>query len=197
MRPRSLALLGSSEAWSVALATGAWFRTAEFKLRAAGIDPTGLPIATSDDHHTRAGIVRTAIRRAEQRLGHSNRFEAIVAVGDGSWDVTTAAEMGIPFIRPRVARASDGHRSRSRCPGLLGSKRVSDPVGTPRRSLTCGLRNGAQTAGLCVALAHRRVGGPGARRTLRPTPIERTHVAAVQRFSSWRPSPCKTPTRLP
>lgn len=90
--------LRTSDEWAVALATGAWFRTARLKLVAAGIDFEGLPFATSDDHHTRAGIVRRAIRRAEEDTGVANGFDAIVAVGDGAWDVATARELGISFI---------------------------------------------------------------------------------------------------
>ena len=90
--------LRTREEWSIALATGAWRRTAQFKLDAAGIDTAGLPFATSDDHHTRAGIVTQAIRRAEVAAGVESGFEAIVAIGDGAWDVTTAQELGISFI---------------------------------------------------------------------------------------------------
>ncbi|NNF29733.1 MAG: HAD family hydrolase [Gemmatimonadetes bacterium] len=93
-----LTTLRNSDQWCVALATGAWFRTARFKLLAAGIDPDGLPFATSDDHHTRAGIVTRAIRRAEEAAGLTEGFDAIVAVGDGAWDVATASELGLSFI---------------------------------------------------------------------------------------------------
>ena len=87
-----------SSDWAVALATGAWARTARFKLQAAGIDPSGLAFATSDDHHTRAGIVTRAIQEAERRARRVDGFAAVVAVGDGAWDVATAGELGISFI---------------------------------------------------------------------------------------------------
>ena len=52
--------------WAVALATGAWEQAAQFKLAAAGIDATHLPIATSDDGPARVEIMKAAIARAER-----------------------------------------------------------------------------------------------------------------------------------
>ncbi|MGI9629257.1 MAG: HAD family hydrolase [Longimicrobiales bacterium] len=92
-----LAALGTRNDWTVALATGAWKRTAEFKLNVAGIFDELLPLATSDDHHTRAGIFNTAVQRAKRASGTSG-YHRIVAVGDGPWDVRTAQELGVPFI---------------------------------------------------------------------------------------------------
>lgn len=59
--------------WAVALATGAWRASARIKLEAAGLGawlgdgPESLPLATADDHVSRAGIVRRAIARALAR----------------------------------------------------------------------------------------------------------------------------------
>lgn len=92
-----LAALGARNDWTVALATGAWKRTAEFKLQMAGIYDELLPLATSDDHHTRAGIFNKAVTLAEQATGVAG-YHRIVSVGDGPWDVSTARQLGIPFI---------------------------------------------------------------------------------------------------
>ena len=83
--------------WDVALATGAWRRSAEFKLSAALLPLHHLPFATSDDHHTRAGIVETAMSRALER-SEAGHYDRVVAVGDGRWDVTTAQALGLAFI---------------------------------------------------------------------------------------------------
>lgn len=97
--PGSGDLLGHLRArddWRVALATGAWRRTAEFKLARAGLFDAELPLATSDDHHTRAGIFETAVARS---VGDgAPGFDRIVAVGDGSWDVVTARTLQVAFI---------------------------------------------------------------------------------------------------
>lgn len=89
-------LLESAE-WDVALATGAWRRSAEFKLSAASLPIHHLPFATSDDHYTRVGIVETAMSRALES-SVAVGYERVVAVGDGRWDVTTARALGLAFI---------------------------------------------------------------------------------------------------
>ncbi len=96
--PEILAHLVASADWTVALATGAWRRTAKFKLDAAGLEHADLPFASSDDHSTRAVIVQTAIDRAERASGFPRGFDRVVAVGDGGWDVTTARALGLAFV---------------------------------------------------------------------------------------------------
>jgi len=96
--PEILAHLVASPRWTVALATGAWRRTAEFKLDAAGLEHADLPFASSDDHVTRAVIVQTAIDRAGRANGLPGGFDRVVAVGDGGWDVTTARALGLAFV---------------------------------------------------------------------------------------------------
>jgi phosphoglycolate phosphatase-like HAD superfamily hydrolase len=82
--------------WSVALATGGWGASARLKLRAAGIDLPDAVLACADDAASRADIVRIARQRAENFYGR--RFERVVSIGDGVWDVTTAMSLGLPFI---------------------------------------------------------------------------------------------------
>jgi phosphoglycolate phosphatase-like HAD superfamily hydrolase len=53
--------------------------------------------------------VRAAIRRAE-RLASVDQFEACIAVGDAIWDLSAAAELGLPFIG--VARGEQASRLR-------------------------------------------------------------------------------------
>jgi phosphoglycolate phosphatase-like HAD superfamily hydrolase len=82
---------------AVCIATGAWKRSAELKLAAAGIDVSGLALASCDDARNRCGIVRAAVARAQDLTG-TEAFDACVSVGDGVWDVETAATLGLGFI---------------------------------------------------------------------------------------------------
>lgn len=91
----ALRRLRSDPGFRVALATGAWEASARLKLRAAGLEVEGIPLATSDDHPSREEIVRRAIARAEAGSGP---FESIVSVGDGVWDLRTARALGVGFV---------------------------------------------------------------------------------------------------
>jgi phosphoglycolate phosphatase-like HAD superfamily hydrolase len=83
--------------WSRALATGCWRPSAEMKLRAAGIACHGVPGGFAEDGLAREAIVRAAIERAHAHY-ERDRFDRIVSVGDGVWDVRTAANLGLPFV---------------------------------------------------------------------------------------------------
>ena len=82
--------------WDLAVATGGWERSARLKLDYAGFDLGGAPLAAADDSRLRAGIVTTAIERAEARAG--GPFARVVLVGDTLWDVATAARLNLPFL---------------------------------------------------------------------------------------------------
>jgi phosphoglycolate phosphatase-like HAD superfamily hydrolase len=86
----------ANEGWSVALATGGWGPSARLKLRAAGIEINDALLACADDGVSRADIVRLARQRAESVYG--TRFDRVVSVGDGVWDVATAASLELPFV---------------------------------------------------------------------------------------------------
>jgi phosphoglycolate phosphatase-like HAD superfamily hydrolase len=86
-----------SRGWAVALATGAWRRAAELKLSGGGVRYADLPLATSEDGPARTQIVTTARSRAERR--HVvERFERVVCIGDGVWDVWAARDLELPFV---------------------------------------------------------------------------------------------------
>lgn len=89
-------LRGDSQ-WSIALATGAWRRSAEFKIRSAGLPLSGIPAAFAEDGPSREGIVRAAIDRAKETY-RQPEFERIVSVGDALWDVKTARNLRFPFL---------------------------------------------------------------------------------------------------
>jgi phosphoglycolate phosphatase-like HAD superfamily hydrolase len=83
--------------WSIAIATGCWKQSAEFKMEAAGLPTAGLPMAFVEDGISREEIVQAAMDRA---ASHYKRqfFERVVSVGDGLWDVKTAQKLGLPFV---------------------------------------------------------------------------------------------------
>jgi phosphoglycolate phosphatase-like HAD superfamily hydrolase len=89
--------LGAHPGWRVAIATGGWKESAQFKLASAGLPVDAIPWASADDAFDRVDILRTAIRRAEQHYGQ-DAFERIVYIGDGVWDVRAAKALGIGFL---------------------------------------------------------------------------------------------------
>lgn len=80
--------------WTPAIATGAWRRSAETKLAAAGIPVSGVPLVTSSEHPRRVNIIRHAVQLAASAY----EPEEVVYVGDGSWDVVACRELGIGFV---------------------------------------------------------------------------------------------------
>jgi phosphoglycolate phosphatase-like HAD superfamily hydrolase len=63
----------------------------------AGIDASGVVLATSDDAPTRTGIMDLAHRRACAEYDVPS-FDAITSVGDAVWDVKAARDVGYRFI---------------------------------------------------------------------------------------------------
>jgi phosphoglycolate phosphatase-like HAD superfamily hydrolase len=78
--------------FELAIATGAWRRSAILKLAAAEIDIAGLVFASADDAVDRGEIVRKAM---VQLAGGVDRA---IFVGDGLWDVATASRLGLGFL---------------------------------------------------------------------------------------------------
>lgn len=96
--------------WVKALATGCWRPSAEMKLRAAGIRYEGVPGGFSEDGAARERIVRAAIRRAGEAYERTS-FDRVVSVGDGPWDVRTAANLGLPFLGIGAGERADRLRA--------------------------------------------------------------------------------------
>jgi phosphoglycolate phosphatase-like HAD superfamily hydrolase len=92
----------------IAIATGCWRSEALFKLQASGLNVDGIPMATSDDNRNRQRIMEIAVERAEDFYG-CNRFDRVVYLGDGSWDLQTSRTLGYRFIGigPRVQALKD------------------------------------------------------------------------------------------
>ncbi|HQR35034.1 MAG TPA: HAD family hydrolase [Blastocatellia bacterium] len=89
--------LAQKDGWVITIATGCWRGSAKVKLTAAGIDLERFPGGFAEDARPREGIVQAAIDRAQQHYG-VRQFTKVVSVGDGLWDVRTAANLGIPFV---------------------------------------------------------------------------------------------------
>jgi phosphoglycolate phosphatase-like HAD superfamily hydrolase len=83
--------------WAKAIATGCWQPSAEMKLRAASINYQGVPGGFAEDGIARESIVGASILRSRVSYRRDN-FDRIVSVGDGVWDVRTAARLGLAFI---------------------------------------------------------------------------------------------------
>lgn len=77
-----------------AVATGGWRETSLIKLRAIGIDPARLSIASSSDAVRKADIMRIAERRA---LPYGGAKRATY-FGDTRYDRETSRELGYDFI---------------------------------------------------------------------------------------------------
>jgi phosphoglycolate phosphatase-like HAD superfamily hydrolase len=92
-----IADLAGDPAWRIAVATGNCHRLALHKLDRVGIEVAPFPMATSNDSHSRADLVRLAVSRASDRYGVPS-FAHVVSVGDAPWDLKTARELEMPFV---------------------------------------------------------------------------------------------------
>lgn len=99
-------LPGASEMWkqilnlndiAVALASGGWQHTAEFKLKLARLHFDRLPAAFANHAFSREEIMRISCQRALWK-NRVDAFDSIIYVGDGVWDVHAAKNLGYQFI---------------------------------------------------------------------------------------------------
>lgn len=95
--PQILERLASSPGHAAAVATGGFEASARFKLKCAGLERFSDPAAFAEDGPSRRDIVSAAIGRAAQHF-NGGTFERVVTVGDGLWDLRTAAELKLPFV---------------------------------------------------------------------------------------------------
>ncbi len=84
--------LRASPSHAVAMATGGWRQSAEFKLSSAGFDVADIPLATADDHHERTAIMQIAL----DSLGA--HFDSVTYYGDGPWDREACEQLGWRFV---------------------------------------------------------------------------------------------------
>jgi phosphoglycolate phosphatase-like HAD superfamily hydrolase len=90
--------------YAIALATGAWRQTAQFKLERAvcdrhraGLDRIISPTACSDDAHARVEIMKCGYTRSLLAYQQS-QFETVTYVGDGVWDGIAARQLDYQFV---------------------------------------------------------------------------------------------------
>lgn len=95
--PALIERLSTDPSWEVTFATGAWLGSAAAKLRATGLSLDLDKGASANDAVRRDEIITIAINRCMEKAG-GVIFDRIVSVGDGVWDVRTAAELGLPFV---------------------------------------------------------------------------------------------------
>ena len=79
------------------LATGAWKKSAELKLRHCEIPTNGLAFASANDSPSRERILELSVHRA-LRLANLRSFTRVTYVGDGVWDVAAARSLGLRFV---------------------------------------------------------------------------------------------------
>ncbi len=89
--------LENHSTFDVCFATGSLRRPAEHKLKSVGIPFENWQLVASDHIKEREEIVKRAIKHAEEHCNIS-KFEQIIAVGDGLWDLVTARNLGVDFI---------------------------------------------------------------------------------------------------
>ncbi len=135
--PELLAHLRGDPTWAVALATGGFRATAEFKLRRAGLSVDDVAAAFADDGVMREQIVRTALRRALDDYG-VRHFERVVAVGDGRGDVHAARNLHLGFVGRGTGTGAERLRQAGAQHVLPDYADLSYTVETLRRCATPG-----------------------------------------------------------
>lgn len=90
-----LAALSADADWRVAIATGGFHESALLKLGWAGFQVAGEAVVSAGHDYRREVIFGEVVRRSEERNGQAER---VVLVGDGVWDVRTAARLGYGFV---------------------------------------------------------------------------------------------------
>ncbi len=101
-----LEALARLEGFLLGLATGNIEEAAWIKLRRAGLDRYFDFGGFGSDAEDRTEVVRTALRRAERRLGRPVRPESAFVIGDTPRDVLHAREAGVRSVAVATGRAS-------------------------------------------------------------------------------------------
>jgi beta-phosphoglucomutase-like phosphatase (HAD superfamily) len=89
--------LVSEEEFGICYATGSLLKPAIYKLDSIGIQYDVQQLVASNKIMERENIVLQAIENAK-KLYNINKFERIISIGDGLWDLKTANNLGIEFI---------------------------------------------------------------------------------------------------
>ena len=86
--------LSAHPAFQVAVATGGWKETAAMKLRAVGLDPDALNVASGSDAESRVEIMRIAARRALA----GRRVDRKTYFGNRPWDRDASRQLDWDFV---------------------------------------------------------------------------------------------------
>jgi beta-phosphoglucomutase-like phosphatase (HAD superfamily) len=76
----------------IAIATGAWRKSALLKLESAGFNIDDVPLVTSDDSTSRVEIMRSALAKI------GDDFESVTYFGDAEWDQRACRSLGWRFV---------------------------------------------------------------------------------------------------
>ncbi|MGB0404503.1 MAG: HAD family hydrolase [Salibacteraceae bacterium] len=82
--------------YSICFATGSLLEPAKHKLISTSIPFNEAILATSDKIEVREEIVQEAINKAESF--YNTKFNRIISIGDGLWDLQVARNLGLEFI---------------------------------------------------------------------------------------------------
>lgn len=104
----------------VAVATGGWQETALIKLRAIGLDPLRLPLASSSDAMSKVDIIQIA----ERRTLPTENAKRKTYFGDNRYDKEVSRELGYDFIA--IGENVDHHL---RYPNFLDAESILDDLG--------------------------------------------------------------------
>jgi phosphoglycolate phosphatase-like HAD superfamily hydrolase len=85
------------EGFAIGIATGCWLDSAMFKLEKVGIQINNIPICSADNDIERVNIIKQCIKDCSLYY-HKDTFSAITYIGDGSWDLLAAKNLGIDFL---------------------------------------------------------------------------------------------------
>jgi beta-phosphoglucomutase-like phosphatase (HAD superfamily) len=89
--------LAGRKNFGVALATGGWKISAEWKLKEAKLDFQFHAAAFADDDISRESIMECAQQRALKHYRQAG-FDSVIYVGDGVWDVRASKNLGYRFV---------------------------------------------------------------------------------------------------
>jgi hypothetical protein len=78
---------------SLSIATGGWEETAQLKLSSAGIDVSGILMASSNDHYSRTEIMKIALQKAAVPAGFKRTY-----FGDAAWDKKACDTLRFNFV---------------------------------------------------------------------------------------------------
>ena len=82
---------------AVSIATGGWKESAVMKMESTGLNFQNFPLVTSNDAISREDIMKLSERKAKH-ANNIDKFDTIVYVGDGVWDLQSSNALGYHFI---------------------------------------------------------------------------------------------------